>query len=99
MLHQALVNQAQPQRGVPTPQQNFVSLATPQLKLNQISSHVPADGLPPNGVLGQMNDAPPQQSPQITHSPSRTPMLLRGILAIPVLRACLCFRHADIPTL
>jgi hypothetical protein len=69
-LHQASVNQAQPQRGIPTPQQNFVS-PTPQSNLTQISSHVSTNGLPPNGVLAQINGAPPQQSPQITHPPSQ----------------------------
>ena len=52
-------------------QQKFVSSATPQSNLTQISSHVPANGLPPNGVLGQINGAQSQQSPRSTHPPSQ----------------------------
>ena len=74
----ASANQAQPQqpsqRHIPTPQQNFVSSATPQSNLTQISSHVSADGLPSNGALGQINSAPAQQSPRITHPPSQQPI-------------------------
>ena len=62
------------ERGFTTPQRNFVSPATLQSNLTQISSHVPANGLPPNGVLGQINGAPPQQSPRITHPPSQQPI-------------------------
>lgn len=72
-LHPASVNQAPPQRGIPTPQQNFLS-STPQSNLTQISSHVSANGLPSNSVLAQINGAPPQQSPQITHPPSQPPI-------------------------
>ena len=39
-----------------------------------MSSHVPANGLPSNSVLAQMNGAPPQQSPQITHPASQPPI-------------------------
>ena len=73
-LHQASVNQAQPQRGSPTPQQNFVSSATPQSNLTQILSHVPANGLLPNGLSGQINGSPPQQSSRITHPRSQQPI-------------------------
>jgi hypothetical protein len=73
-LHQASVNQQ--------PQQNFVSSATPQSNLTQISSHVSANGLPPNGVLAQIN-APPQQSPQITHPPSQQPIQTNKLPYLP----------------
>jgi hypothetical protein len=36
-----------------------------------MSPHVSAVGLPLNGALAQMTGAPPQQSPQITHTPSQ----------------------------
>ena len=77
-LQQASVNQAPPQRGISTPQQNFVPSA-PQANLTQMSSHVSANGLPSNSVLAQMNGAPPQQSPQITHPPSQPPIQLNKL--------------------
>ena len=36
---------------IPMPQQNFVSSGTLQSNLTQIPSHLPANGLPTNGVL------------------------------------------------
>jgi hypothetical protein len=83
-LHQASVNQPQqPQRGIQTPQQNFVSSATPQSNLTQIPSHVPANSLPTNGVLAQINGAAQQQSPQIAHPPSQQPIPLNKLPCLP----------------
>ena len=92
-LHQASVNQPQqPQRSIPTPQQNFVSSATPQSNLTQIPSHVPANGLPTNGVLAQINGAAQHQSPQITHPPSQQPIPLNKLPSLPEdrLKVALC---------
>ncbi|KAF8486068.1 hypothetical protein DFH94DRAFT_166762 [Russula ochroleuca] len=78
-LHQAPINQAQPRRGIPTPQQTS---ATPQSNLTQISSRVSVNGLPPNGVLAQINSVPPQQSPQFTPPLSQQPIEPNGLSRI-----------------
>ena len=49
----------------------------------QIPSHVPANGLPTNGVLAQINGATQQQSPQITHPPSQQPIPLNKLPCLP----------------
>ncbi len=41
---------------------------------SQISSHISANDLPSDAVLVQINDVPPQQSPQITQLPTQQPM-------------------------
>ena len=71
-LQQTPANLTPPPRGIPT-QRNFVS-AAPQSNLTQMSSHASANGLPFNGVLAQINDAPLQQSSQITHPPTQQPI-------------------------
>ena len=72
----------QPRRGIPTPQQNFISSATPRSNLTNFPTHVSANGLPPNGMLEQINGAPPQQSPEFTPPPSRQPTQHNGLSRI-----------------
>jgi len=69
-LNQASVNQIQPQRRIPTPQQSFVPSVTPQSDLAQMSPHVSGNSLPFNGALAQIPGAPPQPPPQAPHHPS-----------------------------
>ncbi|KAI9440238.1 hypothetical protein BJY52DRAFT_131749 [Lactarius psammicola] len=68
-LNQASVNQIQPQRRIPTPQQSFVPSVTTQSNLTQMSPHVSGNGLPFNGALAQIPGAPPQPPPQAPHHP------------------------------
>jgi len=66
------MNQGSPRWSIPTPQQNFVPSTTAQAM--QISSHVPTNGLPPDGPLTQMAGVPPQQSTQLAQPPSQQPI-------------------------
>jgi len=77
------MNQGSPQQSIPTPQQNFVSSATAQSNLTQMSSHVPTNGLPPNGPLTQMAGVPAQQSAQIAQPPSQQPIQPHKIPPLP----------------